>query len=84
MCKWGTNELLKIKIPANYSHNDKSYIKTISIDKCMAPLIKALQDADIETTGCCCGHGSDGFIGLNDGRYLIIKFNRNSAKEVIQ
>ncbi len=36
---------------------------------------------DIETTGCCCGHGGDGFISLNDGRYLIIKSNRNSAIE---
>jgi len=74
MCKWGTHELMKIKIPANLSSTGKDKIKTVGIDKCIAHIIKALQDAGIETTGCCCGHGeSDGYIGLNEGLILTIK-----------
>ena len=44
---------------------------TIPVDSCIAPLVQALNDAEIETTGSCCGHGeADGLISLADGRVL--------------
>ena len=39
----------------------------VVVDKCMANLIKALNELGFETQGCCCGHGHIG--------YLQLKFN---------
>ena len=45
-----------------------------NVDACIAPLVKSLNDAGIETLASCCGHGKiDGNIALKDGRELIIK-----------
>lgn len=47
---------------------------TVGVDACIADIVQALNDAGIETAGCCCGHGNgDGSIILGDGRVLIIK-----------
>jgi hypothetical protein len=44
------------------------------IDKCIAPIVAALNAANIETESSCCGHGAiDGSIILADGRELIIR-----------
>ena len=51
--------------------------KSFDIDECMIPLVRALNDAGIETEGCCCGHGkTTGWIHLADDTYLIIATNR--------
>jgi hypothetical protein len=43
------------------------------IDHCIAPLVKMLNDNGIGTLTSCCGHGNwAGWIGLDDGRYLMI------------
>ena len=44
----------------------------VPIDKCIAPVIKALNDAGIETLESCCGHGQSGSIDLKDGRRIVI------------
>jgi hypothetical protein len=31
--------------------------KTIGVDRCIAPLVKALNDAGYQTLASCCGHG---------------------------
>jgi hypothetical protein len=42
-------------------------------DPCIAPLVKALNDAGIRTVASCCGHGTaNGNIMLGDGRELLI------------
>ncbi len=33
--------------------------RTVSIDECIVPVIKALWDERFETLGCCCGHGKE-------------------------
>jgi|SRR3989304_9383533 len=39
----------------------------VYIDSCIAPIVKALQDANIITTSSCCGHGkTNGYIVLGD------------------
>ena len=43
------------------------------VDACIAPLIRALNEAGIETIASCCGHGRrPGNICLRDGRELVI------------
>lgn len=74
MCNQGEYELVKVKIPADLSHTGKSYWKKAKIDKCIAPIVKALQEGGIDMRESCCGHGQrDGDIHLQDGRILVIK-----------
>lgn len=76
MCKWGTDEIVEVTIPADLSHTGKAYKKKVGIDKCIAPIVRALENAGILMRGSCCGHGKrDGDIHLQDGRILIIKQN---------
>lgn len=43
------------------------------IDACIFPIVKALNQAGIETVASCCGHGMrPGRITMIDGRELII------------
>jgi len=65
---------IRVKISAEDSHTCRAYEKVAAIDHCIAPIVKALQQAGIYTRGCCCGHGKrEGSILLQDGRKLIIK-----------
>ncbi|HNT30338.1 MAG TPA: hypothetical protein PKL83_05290 [bacterium] len=69
MCEWGTDKIVKLYKPMPVSGRNE-----IAVDSCLADLVQALNNAGIETTGCCCGHGKgDGDIQLADGRILIIK-----------
>lgn len=48
------------------------------VDQCIAPIVKALNDAGIYTVAACCGHGKgEGSVLLRDGRELIIKKQLN-------
>ena len=43
------------------------------VDLCIAPLVAALNAANIPTAGCCCGHGKRfGSILLGDERVLLV------------
>ena len=43
------------------------------IDLCIAPIVAALNAANIETIASCCGHGKQsGTIALHDGRWLVV------------
>ena len=62
-----------VKIPADLSFNGKEHWKNAKIDACIAPIVKALQKANIDMRGSCCGHGKgEGDIHLQDGRALIV------------
>lgn len=44
------------------------------IDRCIAPIVQALNDAGIATIASCCGHGKiEGSIILADGREMLIR-----------
>lgn len=74
MCKPLTFEKVTVKIPEGLSHTGKAYYKSVDIDRCIAPIVKALQLGGIDMRFSCCGHGKDvGEIHLEDGRILIIK-----------
>lgn len=74
MCKYGDTVKVCVKIPADLSHSGKSYWKAVEIDKCIAPIVKALQEGGIDMRATCCGHNKViGKILLQDGRILTIK-----------
>lgn len=73
MCKWGTDTLLLVPMPANLSHTGEFRWAVKGVDSCIAPIVQALNDAGIYTSGCCCGHGkAPGNIHLHDGRIIEI------------
>jgi hypothetical protein len=53
------------------------------IDKCIAPIVQALNDAEIGTVASCCGHNKGfGNIALKDGRELIICPDFETARKL--
>lgn len=69
MCRQGDTVL----ITANGAPRD--------VDRCIAPLVDALNSAGIATVACCCGHGvRPGTIALVDGRELIIAPDYETAR----
>ena len=82
MCEWGNDVILRVKMSAKKSYTGKERWDTKGIDKCIAPIIKALTEAGIYTDESCCGHGKrTGYIALHDGRILIILDNKKSFDE---
>ena len=56
MCKKGDTTLLEITtLAGDYRGKEKKGKK--QIDKCLAPLVKMLNEYGIKTCDCCCGHG---------------------------
>jgi len=51
MCEWNRTDPVIIHMPCG------PWIKTIHVDKCLAPLIQMLNDYGITTKASCCGHG---------------------------
>jgi hypothetical protein len=73
MCAHGDDVILRVPIPAHLSHTGAFRWDEKAVDRCLAPLVQALNDAGIYTASCCCGHGSaEGTICLHDGRELRI------------
>lgn len=73
MCQWGDTVEVRVPIPASLSHTGKPRWAKKPIDRCIAPLVKALNDAGVFTVGSCCGHGrGSGAIALADGRELKV------------
>ena len=63
-------------------NNDCNKINS-GIDKCIQPLVKALNDCGIETIASCCGHGNtNGNIALRDGREIIIVTDYETARAI--
>lgn len=52
--------------------------RTVQIDRCIAPIVRALAKSEIVTLSSCCGHGTNGYIWLED-RILIITPRTNAA-----
>ncbi len=64
---------MRVKIAAELSHTGEERWADKAIDSCIAPIVRALQDAGIDMKGSCCGHGKGaGEILLADGRVLTI------------
>jgi hypothetical protein len=64
---------VRVHIDADLACEGHEKWKRVKIDKCIAPIVKALQKGGINMRGSCCGHGKDiGEIELSDGRKLLI------------
>lgn len=73
MCKHGDTVRVRVKISADLSHTGEAYFNEVWIDRCIAPIVDALQKAGIDMRGSCCGHGEGvGEINLQDGRDIYI------------
>ena len=71
MCEWGDTILIRI----NGTNR--------GIDRCIAPIIKALNKSGFITVASCCGHGKQpGNIVLKDGQELFICPNYETARRV--
>lgn len=74
MCHHDDTIDLLVNIPAHLSHTGEARWDTKGVDRCIAPIVQALNDAGVLTASSCCGHGeTDGQIILQDGRILIIR-----------
>lgn len=85
MCTWGDEVILRVNIPAELSHTGEAHWDMKAVDRCIAPIVEALNNAGILTASSCCGHGkTDGSIMLQDGRTLFIGQMENEAlREVL-
>jgi hypothetical protein len=73
LCEWGDTVPVRVRIPADLSCSGRSHWKRARIDRCIAPLVRALQEGGVDMRGSCCGHGrGEGHIDLQDGRLLRI------------
>jgi len=73
MCKHGDHVTLPVNMPAHLSYTDVDRWAYKPIDRCLAPIVQALNVAGIFTANSCCGHGTGpGSILLHDGRELTI------------
>lgn len=73
MCKLGETVEMELPIVGEIRQGKAD------IDKCIAPIIKALNDGGIITKGCCCGHKEVmGYIHLANGKYLGVFPNRRT------
>lgn len=74
MCQDRYSTVVRVKISADLSHTGADRWASKPIDRCIAPLVDALQRGGIDMRGSCCGHGkADGWIDLQDGRTLVVR-----------
>ena len=56
---------------------------TAKVESCIASIVQALNDSDIQTVASCCGHSNrPGNIVLGDGRELVIMPDYESSREL--
>ena len=73
MCERGETERVWVKIPADISGTGYDRWSEETIDACIAPLVRVLQNGGVNMRGSCCGHGREpGGIQLQDGRVLLV------------
>lgn len=73
MCEYGDTVTVEVSIPAELSHSGVAYSKPAAIDRCIAPLVRALNGVGLTTIASCCGHGRQpGRISLAGGREVLI------------
>jgi len=81
MCEWGTSVEVEVTVPADLSYTGEDRVAVKKIDACIAPIVKALNEAGIKTRSSCCGHGkTDGHISLWDDTELVIKWREDGLK----
>ena len=84
MCEWGDMVEMRLPISARKSHTGKRRMKdNVGIDRCLAPLIKLLNENGFETEECCCGHGAGyGYIGFADDTGFLLMSSKSQFDDV--
>ncbi len=73
MCNRGNSTIVDVTIPADLSHTGEARKAPKGVDTCIAPIVKALEEAGIVMRSSCCGHGEQlGVIMLQDKRLLLV------------
>ena len=81
MCQWNDTVPVRVFIQSQYSKTGVARWDEKPIDRCIAPLVAALNQAGFHTNASCCGHGKGwGNIALADGRELLIAPDFDSAR----
>jgi hypothetical protein len=79
VCKWGDTAQVPVTIQAHLSCTGEERKKVAKIDRCIAPIVEALEQGGIMMLASCCGHGKAvGHIHLADGRVLEITRGLNA------
>ncbi len=73
MCDHGDTVVLLVPIPAGHSHTGKFRWDIKPVDRCIAPIVRALNAAGIWTVNACCGHGRRGEIVLHSGLTIALQ-----------
>jgi hypothetical protein len=78
-CQGCETVMLNVHIQASHSHNGQGRWCEKPVDKCVADIVQALNDAGVLTVASCCGHGcQSGKIALLDGREISVRSARNT------
>lgn len=73
MCEWGDTVRVEVLVQAELNCTERTERKRVQIDRCIAPLVAALDAAGIDMRSSCCGHGKGpGEIVLQDGRRVTV------------
>jgi len=81
MCEWGDTVPLMVPIPASCSHTGEFRWALKPIDRCIAPLVSALNKAGLYTRGACCGHGKLPPSVILDDDTFVVLMDRKTALE---
>lgn len=58
MCEHGNTVIVKdVFVPPSASSTGKGKMIDVTVDSCIAPLVRSLNNAGFRTIACCCGHG---------------------------
>ena len=70
----------RVLIPADLSSTGRAQWKTKPVDKCLAPLVDAMNAAGVLTRACCCGHAqAAGNIMLHSGEIVDLPICTNHS-----
>lgn len=83
VCEHNDTVPMAVLIPAHQSHTGRERVAIKPIDRCIAPIVEALNRGGILTVASCCGHGQGpGSIVLADGRELYIAPDQEVSREL--
>ncbi len=73
MCEHGDTVDLDVILVGKFSDSGNDEWAVRPVDRCIAPIVQALNNAHVWTRFSCCGHGVQrGRIDLYDGRKLYV------------
>lgn len=82
MCEHGDTVTMRVPIPPWLSHTGHFEWADKPVDRCLVPIVQALNRGRVYTANSCCGHGKGpGAIVLHSRRELVIEDGRRERLE---